>query len=126
MRDEIKEYWMENWPKEVPRHVDYDEISLGELLRRTSTKYPDSNAIYFEGFRMTYKELNEAVDKYATGLTKLGVKKNDVVLIDLPNMPQFIICFYAIARLGAIANPIIPLNRFTEISHQQMILKEEY
>ena len=118
MSDEIKEYWMENWPKEVPRHVDYDEISLGELLRRTSTKYPDSNAIYFEGFRMTYKELDEAVDKYATGLSKLGVKKNDVVLIDLPNMPQFVICFYAIARLGAIANPIIPLNRFTEILHQ--------
>jgi long-chain acyl-CoA synthetase len=118
MSDDIKEYWMENWPKEVPRHIDYNEISLGQLLRNTATKFPDSKAIYFEGFRMTYSELDDAVDHFATGLSKLGVKQGDVVLIDLPNTPQFVICFYAIARLGAIANPIIPLNRYLEILHQ--------
>ncbi|MGQ4876363.1 MAG: AMP-binding protein [Promethearchaeia archaeon] len=118
MSDEIVEYWMKNWPKETPRHVDYEIMSLGEMLKRSVKLYPDSQAIYFEGFRMTYKELDALVDQFATALSKMGIKKGDVVLIDLPNVPQFVIAFYGIVRIGAIANPIIPLNRFTEIVHQ--------
>ena len=116
--DEIKRYWDVNYPKEVPKHVDYDEFSLGDMLRNTSKNYPDSQAIYFEGWRCTYKDLDLWVDQFATALSKLGIKKDDVVLIDLPNVPQFVIVYYAIVRIGAIANPIIPLNKYTEIVHQ--------
>ncbi len=118
MSDEIKEYWTKNYPEEVPRHIDYPTINLGEYLKNTAKKYPNSQAIWFEGFRMTYKELDQACDQFATGLSKLGVKKGDVVAIDTPNMPQFVIAFYATMRLGATSNPIIPLNRFVEIVHQ--------
>lgn len=115
----IKFYGIDkNWPKEVPRHFDYDEVPLGELLSRTAIKYPDSQAIFFEGFRMTYLELDTLVDQFATGLSKLGVKKGDVVCIDLPNVPQFVIAHWAIVRIGAISNPILPVNRFVEIVHQ--------
>ncbi|MFX1311504.1 MAG: AMP-binding protein [Promethearchaeota archaeon] len=107
-----------NWPKEVPRHYDYDKVPLGELLSRTALKYPDSQAILFEGFRMTYLELDTHVDQFATGLSKLGIKKGDVVCIDLPNTPQYIIAHWAIVRIGAISNPILPVNRFVEIVHQ--------
>ncbi|MFX1314074.1 MAG: AMP-binding protein, partial [Promethearchaeota archaeon] len=107
-----------NWPKEVPRHYDYDEVPLGELLSRTAIKYPDSQAIFFEGFRMTYLELDTLVDQFATGLSKLGIKKGDVVCIDLPNVPQYIIAHWAIVRIGAISNPILPVNHFIEIVHQ--------
>ena len=118
MSDEITEYWMKLWPKETPRHIDYDEISLGQMLRNTAETYPESQAIYFEGFRMTYKELDDAVDQFATALARMGIKRGEVVLIDLPNVPQFVIAYFGIVRIGAIANPIIPLNRFTEIVHQ--------
>ncbi|MFX1503778.1 MAG: AMP-binding protein, partial [Promethearchaeota archaeon] len=118
MSDEITEYWMKNWPKETPRNIDYDEIPLGELLSRTALKYPDSQAIFFEGFRMTYLELDTLVDQFATGLSKLGIRKGDVVCIDLPNVPQYVIVHWAVIRLGAISNPILPVNRFVEIVHQ--------
>lgn len=118
MSDEITEYWMKLWPKETPRHIDYDEISLGQMLRNAAETYPESQALYFEGFRMTYKELDEAADQFATALARMGIKKGDVVLIDLPNVPQFVIAYFGIVRIGAITNPIIPLNRFTEIVHQ--------
>ena len=116
--DEVKRYWYEFWPKEVPKHIDYKIRALGELLKNSAKQFPDSQAIYFEGFRMTYQELDILVDQFATGLSKLGVKKGDVVAIDTPNIPQFIIAFYAIQRIGAIVNPIIPLNRFVEIVYQ--------
>ena len=114
----IDQPWMINWPEEVPRHIDYPEITLGEFIAQTSKQYPDSQAIWFEGWRCTYKELNQMINQFATTLSKMGIKKGDVVAIDLPNTPQFIIAFYGICRIGAIANPIIPLNRFVEIVHK--------
>ncbi|TXT59696.1 MAG: Acyl-CoA synthetase (AMP-forming)/AMP-acid ligase II [Promethearchaeota archaeon] len=114
----VKRYWDKSWPQETPKHIDYDEIPLGEVLRRTVKTYPDSQAIFFEGWRCTYKELDEMVDKFATGLSKLGIGKGDVVCIDLPNVPQYVIAHYAILRLGAVSNPILPVNRFVEIVHQ--------
>jgi long-chain acyl-CoA synthetase len=67
---------------------------------------------------MTYKELDHLVDQFATGLSKLGIKKGDVVAIDLPNIPQYVIAHWALLRLGATSNPILPVNRFVEIVHQ--------
>lgn len=118
MNEDIPTPWYKFWPKEVPKHLDYTEISLGDLLRNSTKKYPDSQAIYFEGFRLTYEELDTLVDQFATGLSKLGIKKGDIVGIDLPNVPQFVIAFYALQRIGATANPIIPLHRFVEVTHQ--------
>ena len=118
MTKDVIEYWEKKWPKETPRHIDYDELPLAELLRKTAKMYPESQAIFFEGFRMTYKELDTLVDQFATGLAKLGIKKGDVVGIDLPNVPQYVIAHWAILRLGATSNPILPVNRFVEIVHQ--------
>ncbi|MFW9818088.1 MAG: AMP-binding protein [Candidatus Thorarchaeota archaeon] len=117
--DLIKFYGIDKkWPKETPRHIDYDVVPLGQLLSTTALKYPDSEAIYFEGFRMTYLELDTLVDQFATALGKLGIKKGDVVCIDLPNIPQYVIAHWAVVRIGATSNPILPVNRFVEIVHQ--------
>jgi long-chain acyl-CoA synthetase len=117
--DLIKFYGIDkNWPKETPRHIDYDAVPLGEILSKTALNYPDSEAIYFEGFRMTYLELDTLVDQFATAITKLGIKKGDVVCIDLPNVPQYVIAHWAVVRIGATSNPILPVNRFVEIVHQ--------
>lgn len=118
MSDEIVRYWDKNWPEETPKHVDYDVVPLGNLLDKTAETYPYSQAIFFEGFRMTYKELNTLVNQFATGLSKLGIKKGDVVCIDLPNIPQYVIAHWAVLKLGATSNPILPVNRFVEIVHQ--------
>jgi long-chain acyl-CoA synthetase len=118
MSDEIVRYWDKFWPKETPKHVDYKVVPLGNLLDKATEMYPNSQAIFFEGFRMKYKELNFLVNQFATGLSKMGVKKGDVVCIDLPNVPQYIIAHWAVVKLGGISNPIMPVNRFVEIAHQ--------
>jgi len=118
MSDEIVRYWDKNWPEETPKHVDYDVVPLGSLLDKTAETYPHSQAIFFEGFRMNYKELNTLVNQFATGLSKLGIEKGDVVCIDLPNVPQYVIAHWAVLKLGATSNPILPVNRFVEIVHQ--------
>jgi long-chain acyl-CoA synthetase len=118
MSDEIVRYWEKNWPEVTPKHVDYNVVPLGNVLDKTAEIYPNSQAIFFEGYRMTYEELNTLVNQFATGLSKIGIKKGDVVCIDLPNVPQYIIAHWAAVKLGAISNPILPVNRFVEIVHQ--------
>jgi long-chain acyl-CoA synthetase len=118
MIEEVQKYWYKSWPEETPKHIDYKEMSLGELLRQTAKIYPESEALLFKGFRMTYSELDTIVDQFATGLAQLGIEKDNVVAIDMPNIPQYIIAHFAILRLGAVSNPILPVNRYVEIVHQ--------
>lgn len=110
--------WMNYYPKGTSRELDYELMAVDEIVRRNAKLYPTQDAIYFMGFRMSMVELDKCVDQFASGLANLGIGKGDVVLIDLPNVPQFVISFFAISRIGAIANPIIPLNKFAEIVHQ--------
>ncbi|MHA1914658.1 MAG: AMP-binding protein [Promethearchaeota archaeon] len=118
MSKDVIRYWDKLWPEKTPKHVEYDEIPLGELLKRTANKYPDSQAISFEGFKMNYSELDILVDQFATGLSQLDIGKGDIVCIDLPNVPQNVIAHWAVVRIGAVSNPILPVNRFVEIVHQ--------
>ncbi|MHA1731898.1 MAG: AMP-binding protein [Promethearchaeota archaeon] len=110
--------WMKFWPENTPRELDYEEIPLDEIVRRNGRDYPDADALYFEGARMTHGELDKLVDQFATALAKLGIREGDVVLIDMPNIPQYVVAFYGILRAGAVPNPVIPLNKYAEIVHQ--------
>lgn len=80
-------------------------------------KYPQKEAIIDKNSRYTYEELGKMVDRVALGLLELGIEKGDVVSIQLPNWNEFIILHYAITRIGAITNPLIPIYREREISY---------
>ena len=67
--------------------------------------------------RYTYEELGKLVDRVALGLLELGLKKGDVVSFQLPNWNEFVILHYAITRIGAITNPLIPIYREREIAY---------
>ncbi len=112
------DFWKEHYPKETPRKLDYPPMKLDQILRNNAKEFPNNDAIFFMGFRMTHKQLDDAVDQFATALAKLGVQKGDVVMTYLPNVPQMVMVFYATLRLGAIVNPIIPLHKWGEIVHQ--------
>jgi long-chain acyl-CoA synthetase len=118
IKPNVAEPWLEHFPKETSRHLDYEEIPLDEILRRNGGKYAGCPSIYFEGMHMTYGELDRLVDRFATGLRRLGIREKDVVLIDMPNIPQFVICFFGILRAGGVPSPVMPLNRYAEIVHQ--------
>ncbi len=67
---------------------------------------------------MTYKELKLQVDKLATALAELGVKKGDRVATVLPNCPQFIVSDYAILKIGAVHIPISILHKYDDLVHE--------
>ena len=113
--------WLSSWPKDVPEHIEYPMISLGELLRNSAAASPNQVAINYFGTRITFKQLDGLVDKFGAALQNLGVEKGDRVAIYLPNIPQFVIAYYGALRIGAVIVACSPLYKEREVSH---ILKD--
>src|SRR5262249_26538400 len=65
--------------------------------------------------RLTYAELGQWVDKIALSLLDRDVGKGDVVAFQLPNWWEFTALFYACNRIGAVANPLLPIFRQREL-----------
>ena len=66
--------------------------------------------------RFTYAQLAALADRMAVGLSRLGVGKNDVVAMQLPNWWQFTALYLACSRIGAVLNPLMPIFRERELS----------
>jgi long-chain acyl-CoA synthetase len=102
----------------VPPSIEYPEISLFGLLSETVKKFPDNTAVVFQGKKITYKELDLLSDRFAGILNKLEVKKGDKVAIFLPNIPQFIISYYGILKVGATVTTMNPLFKERDVQFQ--------
>ena len=70
--------------------------------------HPNDIAINFFGTNITYKKLFENIDKAACALSNVGIKKGDFVTICCAGIPELIYSFYALAKIGAIANLMAP------------------
>ncbi|WP_315783237.1 MULTISPECIES: cyclohexanecarboxylate-CoA ligase [unclassified Bradyrhizobium] len=66
--------------------------------------------------RFTYREMAALADRMAIGLSRLGVGRNDVVAMQLPNWWQFTLLYLACSRIGAVINPLMPIFRERELS----------
>ena len=110
--------WFKFYPEGIPKSIPYPEVPLPQLLRDTAKKHPDHVALIFEDYKITYRELDELVDRFATALHDLGISKGDVVALFLPNIPQFVITYYGILRVGGIVTAINPLYKEREVEYQ--------
>ncbi|WP_272699130.1 AMP-binding protein [Desulfovibrio sp. Fe33] len=80
------------------------EITLGNLLKETADKHPDTEAVVYvdRDFRLTYAEFDELTDTIAKGLMGLGVKKGEKVAVWANNVPYWVALQFATAKIGAI------------------------
>jgi long-chain acyl-CoA synthetase len=78
---------------------------------------PDQDAIVFGDLTIGYKQLHDAVRRLAAGLKTLGIAKGDRVAVMLPNIPHFIISYYAILELGAVVVPINIMHRREDVAY---------
>jgi cyclohexanecarboxylate-CoA ligase len=66
--------------------------------------------------RFSYRQLAQMAERVAVGLSRLGVKKNDVVACQLPNWWQFTVTYLACCRIGAVINPLMHIFRERELN----------
>ena len=110
--------WLKFYPEGVHGSINYEEICLHDVLERSVSKYGKQDALIFQGFRLTYNELGDIVNRLAYFLTKKGIKKGDVVAILLPNMIQTVAAYYAVLKVGGIVQMNNPLYTDRELSYQ--------
>jgi len=91
--------------------------TLGEMLRARARVTPAQLAVVDGARRWTYRELDERVDRMAAGLRRLGIAQEQRVLIQLPNIAEFLTLCFALFRIGAIPVLALPAHRETEIVH---------
>lgn len=92
-------------------------MNLVQSLQETAGKKGDKTAYIFENQTVTYGELAGAVERFAGGLSKLGVKQGDHVALISGNSPYFIIGLYGAMRVGATVIPINPIYTSDEIQY---------
>lgn len=110
--------WLKYYPKGVPSEVDVPEISVPELFDQRADKYASKTALIFYGNKISYKELKELIDRFATALADLGVIKGQTVALYLLNCPQYVIAYFAALKVGAKVTPISPVYTSKEVKHQ--------
>ena len=110
----MSERW-ENFFNEK-HEIDYPQMTMYQLVRESARKYPYNIAYEFMGKKTTYSEFMDNIELTAKSLTSIGIRAGDAVTICMPNCPQAINTFYALNRIGAIANMIHPLSAVKEIT----------
>ena len=112
----------------TPASLSYPDCSMYELVAQAAQKHPKTTAYIFMGRKTDYSAFLQRIDAAAKGLTAIGINKGDRVTLCMANTPQALDCFYALNRIGAIANMIHPLSAPEEIalcinmSHSKAVL----
>ncbi|MEU5991031.1 AMP-binding protein [Spirillospora sp. NPDC047418] len=110
--------WRQRYQPGVPVDFDIPDIPVTRFLDDAADAYPRRPALFFFGRQIDYRDLREAVDRFADGLHRLGVQPGDRVALILPNCPQQVIAFYGVLRRGAIAVQHNPLYTEEEMLRQ--------
>ncbi len=94
-------------------------ITVGDMLNNIAKKYPTKLAVkYIEvNYSRTYYEFNKEVDKFAKGLLGMGIQKGDHVAIWATNYPEWLILFFATARIGAVLVTVNTNYKETELEY---------
>jgi len=98
-------------------HLYYPEIPIHEILEDTAERFPDRHAFLYPE-EMSFKLFKEQVDKFATALKDLGVRKGDRIALYGPNTIQWEISFFGLEKAGAILVPMNPLFKESEVEYE--------
>ena len=89
---------------------------LEQNLIKLAREYPEKTAIVDDRFITTYRKLGDLVRGFSNGLSSLGITRSDCIAVVLPNCTEFVVSFYAAAKLNAVFLPLNHLFKEEELS----------
>lgn len=92
-------------------------ITMGDLLDKAADMYPNKEALVDNTSRYTYSGVREKANKLAISLMELGIKKQDRVLLQLPNWNEFVYSYFALQKIGAIVVLLLARHGQVEVDH---------
>ncbi len=79
-----------------------DPVLVHEFLTRSAARFPDKTAVVFNGRRITYKELDKKTTNLASSLKKIGIKRQDRIIIFTENPADSVVALYGVLKAGAV------------------------
>ncbi len=113
----MRKLWSSVWDPDIPT-VFEPKKSILQYLKDNVKAAPGRVALSFYGYDMTYEELSRAIDRFAGGLTSLGLEKGDRVALFMQNCPQFVISYFGALQAGAIVVSLNPMFKSAELDHE--------
>lgn len=110
----IDKPWRKYYSKEE-KTLKIPEGTMWDYLYERNKDYPEDIAIEYYGRRITYRELFRQIDQCSRNLTAIGIGKNDIVTVQSIALPQIVVIVYALTRIGACGNMLLPDAKVEEI-----------
>lgn len=101
---------------EIQKHLEYPQVTMFQMIEAAAGQYPKAPAYEFYGTKTDYKTFLGKIEQTARAFAAMGIQMGDRVTICMPNTPQMLCSFYALNRIGAVANMIHPQSAKTEIT----------
>lgn len=95
----------------------WEGITVGQALDRAVRAYPEQVALAYGRERISYGEMGRRAERLARSFLDTGLRQGDAVTVQMPNWPEYVYVHYALAKIGAITLPAIPLYRRKEMAH---------
>ena len=109
------------WPEEFARRYFeaglWEGITVAEMVERTARLNPRKSAIVCGEVRITYSEMISAAKRLATALVRHGFQPHDRIVVQLPNIPEFVLLYLALNYIGVIPVMALRAHRLAEIRH---------
>jgi len=111
--------WSKSWDDHV-KDLNPNEFNMTypKAIRRTMEEFPDKLAFDYLGVKFTYRDLDEASNQFANMLIENGFKKGDVVGINLPNSPEYVMGIIGTLKAGCIVSGVSPLLSDVQMQYQ--------
>lgn len=98
-------------------------ITVGDLLEQVADRFPDKEAVKYtdRDYRRTWREFDQEVDRIARGMMAHGIKPGDKVAIWATNVPEWLLTFFASAKVGAV---LVTVNTAYKVFELEYLLRQ--
>lgn len=93
------------------------DLNLFQAFKDSAKKFEEKTALIYGSHHIPYRRLLDAVERLANSLSKLGFIQGDRAALMLPNIPQFVICYFALLKLGVWVIPVNTMFKEGEIGY---------
>jgi long-chain acyl-CoA synthetase len=118
MPDLMQRPWLGQYDAQVPSRLEYPSIPLHQFLRSSAQNFPERAALVFNGNALSYAVLDTLSDALARWLVKWGLQPGDRVGTFMPNIPQFVLIYYAVLKAGGVVVALNPQYKQREAEFQ--------
>jgi long-chain acyl-CoA synthetase len=112
-------FWKKNWDDGLE---DFDpaefDTTYVQMIKKAFEQVPDKTALGFLGVDISFREVDRCANQFANMLQDNGFEKGDIVGINLPNLPEYVISLIGALRAGCIISGVSPLLSADQIKYQ--------